>query len=284
MTEFFLKYADQATALKLIKELGFEAADITLFDAAGFWLPNKEMFCENYKEHAKELRVLADSLNLPIVQAHTCFHIHKEGDEEYNKNMLEIQKKSIEICGILGVKNVVIHPWNNWSAEENHEFYKQLLPLAKENNVVICTENMWNWTFEENHALHAACSSPEDFLKHMTTINDPNFGACVDVGHANMFAMVDDVTTPANMIKTLGKYVSCFHIHDNDGVNDSHQTPFTMTLDFESLARAIKEIGYEGDLVLEITNGDCQSLEEVCEKAKLQLEAGKKLVKLIEKQ
>lgn len=283
MTEPFLRFVDQATALKYIKEIGFDAADVTLFDSTGISIPQREMFGEDYIEHAKQLKKFADDLELPLIQSHTCFHIYRENDEEYHKNMIEIQKKSIEICGYLGIKNVVIHPWNRWTAEENAIFYRKLLPLAEKHNVTICTENMFNWNKEKDHALLAACSSPEDFLRHIEVVNHPNFGACVDIGHANMFSMVDKEITPENMIKTLGKHVKCFHIHDNDGVHDRHQTPFTMSLDFEKVMQAMKEIDYKGDIVIEICDNDCNTLDEIYEKAKLQLIAGKKLLELFNK-
>lgn len=280
MTEAFIKFVDQATALKYIKELGFDAADVTLFEGATHYIPNKEMFCEDYLEYAKHIRNIADSLDLPLIQSHTCFPIYRPGDENYHQNMIEIQKKSIQICNILGIKNVVIHPWNRWTPEENKIFYQKLLPTAKENNVIICTENMFNWTVEEHHALLAACSSCENFLEHMEVVNDPNFGACVDVGHANMFSMVDKTINPQNMIKTLNKYVTCLHVHDNDGIEDNHDVPFSRSIDFVKVMKALKEINYQGDLVIEISVRYCDTLEQVIDKAKRSLEAGRKLIEI----
>lgn len=255
MTERLSRYnLTMEECFKYIKEFGYDGVDITLFDKFKNYEPNKEILCRrDYLKHAKELKKVADKLNLKIVQSHTPFPIHIDNNNKYNKEMLEIQKRCIRVCGILGVKNVVIHPWNNWDYVQNKKFYDGLLPLAKKCKVNIVTENMWNLDKKRNRACKAACSHPDDFLKHCTYINDKNFGACVDIGHANMFQF--DNVSPSKMIETLGKYVYCFHIHDNDGVHDNHAVPYTMKLDFDSIIKSIRKINYKGDLVVE-TNLD----------------------------
>ena len=281
MTETFKGLMSQEESLKHIKEFGFDVADITLFKTGDYTKPDPDIFDNDFIQRAKEIKKFADDISLPIVQAHAPFPIHKDGDEEYNITMMDIFKKCLVVCGILGVKNLVIHPWNNWDYKENATFFRKLLPFAKQNNVVICTENMWNWDYEENHALEAACSSPEDFLKHIEEVNDEYLQACVDVGHANMMSMVSKTTTPENMVRVLNKHVKCFHIHDNDGVHDSHETPFTMSLDWDELAKAISDIEYDGDLIIEICGNRNATLEQMLERNKLQVQAARRLVSLI---
>ena len=72
---------------------------------------------------------------------------------------------------------------------------------------------MWNWDTEQGHAKKAACSDGEDFLKHILAVNDENFVACVDIGHAEMKGLN---TSAESMIRTLGSHVAALHIHDND--------------------------------------------------------------------
>lgn len=283
MTGPFKAFVDQKEALKIIKDLGFDAADVTVANFNNFSQLDEDIFDGDYILKAKELKEYADSINLPLIQAHAPFPVYIDNDDEYNSNMMIKLQKSIEVCGILGIKNVVIHPNNNWDKKRNALFFKELIPFAKKYHVIICTENMWNWDKEHNHVSLAACSSPIDYLNHIKEVNDEYLEACVDVGHANMFSMVDKAITPGNMVRTLNKHVKCFHIHDNDGIHDNHETPFTMTLDWEDLARAIKEINYQGDLVIEIVDRDIKSLDEMIAKHRLQYEAGKKLIDLINK-
>ena len=58
-------------------------------------------------------------------------------------------------------------------------------------------------------------------------------------------------TTAVEMIKALDYRLQALHIHDNDKLNDSHQIPFSMNIDFEAIARTLKEIGYKGYYTLE---------------------------------
>ncbi len=282
MTETFKRFLSQEESLKLMKDLGFDVADITLFKTGDFTKPDPDIFNGDYILRAKQIRKYADEIGMPIVQSHAPFPVHIEGNDEYNRYIMGILIKCIEVCGILGVKNLIIHPWNNWNYKENAIFFKKLLPYAKKHNVVICTENMWNWNHDENHAINAACSSPNDFLKHIEEVNDNYLQACVDVGHANMMGKADKDTTPSNMIRTLDNHIKCFHIHDNDGIHDSHETPFTMNLDWDSLAKAIKDINYRGDLIIEICEIKGATFEQMLERNRLQVEAGRRLIKLIE--
>ena len=42
--------------------------------------------------------------------------------------------------------------------------------------------------------------------------------------------------------------MECTHVHDNDGIHDSHTLPFYGTTNWESVMEALAEIGYEGNL------------------------------------
>ena len=46
----------------------------------------------------------------------------------------------------------------------------------------------------------------------------------------------------------------CTHIHDNSGVfnSDDHWLPFSGNVDYERVARQIKESGFQGTLMLEV--------------------------------
>ena len=79
-------------------------------------------------------------------------------------------------------------------------------------------------------------------------MNDPDLVACLDIGHAEMAGLE---TSSEKMILTLGDSLAALHIHDNDLKHDSHQIPFSMQINFDVVVRALKKIGYKGDLTLE---------------------------------
>ena len=126
-----------------------------------------------------------------------------------------------------------------------------VLPMAlaaKDCGVKIATENMWNWNDAKDESCFAACATSESFIEHIDAVNDPYLVACLDIGHAEMRGSGSGA---ANMIRALGHRLQALHIHDNDRWHDSHQIPFSMSIDFAPIAAALKEIGYKGWFTLE---------------------------------
>lgn len=56
------------------------------------------------------------------------------------------------------------------------------------------------------------------------------------------------------MIYALKERLQALHIHDNDRWHDSHQIPFSMSIDFNYVVKALKNINYQGYLTLEASN------------------------------
>ena len=53
------------------------------------------------------------------------------------------------------------------------------------------------------------------------------------------------------MIRALNSRLQALHLHDNDRWHDSHQIPLSMSLDFDAVVSALKEIDYKGYFTLE---------------------------------
>ncbi len=81
----------------------------------------------------------------------------------------------------------------------------------------------------------AACSSAENFKEHLDTVNDDCLVACLDIGHAEMKGAGGGAV---KMIKTLGPKLQALHLHDNDLLHDSHQIPFSMSIDFNAVVKS----------------------------------------------
>ena len=236
-------------AVELVAKAGFDAWDFSMFGMANFdWSTNllkhsdHPLASASYAKFAKELRDIGLANGIECNQSHAPFPLYCE------EMRCDMMKRAIECTAIAGGKICVIHPHNLWNAEENAEIYLNLLPFAKEHGVKLATENMWNWDNEKDEALPAACSHHDDFLKHVEAVNDSYMVACLDLGHAEMRGLD---TTAEKMIHTLGKHLQALHIHDNDKWHDSHQIPFSMDMDFEKIAKALKDIDYQGDFTLE---------------------------------
>ena len=107
---------------------------------------------------------------------------------------------------------------------------------------------MWNWDSKNGHAAPASCSDPKSFLDLLNAVNDDYFVACLDIGHAEMKGLG---TSAAEMIYALNNKLGALHIHDNDKLHDSHQIPYSMSIDYPPIIKALKDIGYSGEFTLE---------------------------------
>ena len=250
-THSLIDLKDLHTILRVIKKAGFDAYDYSMFNM-GEELNNAVNFAfmDDYKEKALELRKYADSIGLVCNQAHAIFPSFFLGNEELTKEKVSQTIKCMEIASILGAKIIVVHPENNATPEENLIFYKTLEPYCKKFNIKIGVENMWNWKKGEPTCCEAACSYPDNYLKHMQLLDSPWFVACVDIGHAEMMPN----TSAPEIIEKLGNYVGALHIHDNDKIHDNHQIPYSNKIDFNAVIEALRDIHYQGDITLEVEN------------------------------
>lgn len=235
-------------AVELIAKAGFDAWDFSMFEMVHYDWKRDEVI-ENghplhgndYAKFAKKLKQIGLDNGIKCNQSHAPFPTSAGPVKDH-------LKRAIECSAIAGAEICVIHPNNFASAEENAEFYLELLPFAKEHGVKIATENMWNWNAKDDCAARAACSHHDDFAAHIKAVNDPYFVACLDIGHAEMKGLG---TSARESILALGPALQALHLHDNDRWHDLHQIPFSMDIDFDEVVRALKQIGYKGYFTLE---------------------------------
>lgn len=244
----FAPYGSTEDILRLVKNSGFTAYDFSLFTDG---LKDRLIDRADYLEAARELRAFADSLGLKCNQSHAPFPSAKKGNEEFNEKTFGEMVRSLYVSGILGAKVCVIHPCDDYSAEENAVMYRRLEPYAREAGVKIGLENIWVWNMEKMEATPSACSDHKDFLKHLSLLDSDVFVACLDIGHAEMRGLN---TSAVEMIKALGTRLQALHIHDNDKHRDKHELPYTDKINFPAIITALKESGYQGDVTLEASN------------------------------
>lgn len=242
------KIIGEEKAIEYYAKAGFDAWDFSMFSMCKYdW--GKNVLLENdhplaggdYLKFARKLKQVGIDNGIICNQSHAPYPTCCAEIRSY-------YKRAIECTAEVGGEICVIHPDNNKTAEENKEIYLELLPFAKEHNVRIATENMWNWDAEKSQSSFAACATPESFNAHLDAVNDEYLTACLDIGHAEMKGSSTDAVT---MIRALGNRLSALHIHDNDKWHDSHQIPFSMDIDFSKVVFALKEINYKGYFTLE---------------------------------
>lgn len=191
----------------------------------------------------------------------------------------EITRRSIIVSGMLGVKWAVIHPVtalvdSKHRLEDNislnHEVYDSTVSLAEKEHVGIAFENMCD---SDNKRRFAATTFE---LKNLVdSWKGANVGACWDIGHGNR-TYVDSVRP----LKEMGSSLKALHVDDNHGVTDEHLLPFQGKVHWEEIMQTLKEIGYQGDFVYELSSNDHMPDALKDEVARLAVEVGEYLLAL----
>ena len=275
-----VKIVGYEKAIALCGQAGFDAWDLSMFSVFSFdWQTRRATLTDHpfggpdYLRYARELRRIGEDHGMVCNQSHAPFPVDCP-------QIRDFLKRAIECTAEAGGRICVIHPDNNKSAEENAQMYWKLLPFAHDCGVKIATENMWNWDDVKDVSSFAACATGEDFCRHIDVVNDPYFVACLDIGHAQMKG---SGTGAVNMIHDLGPRLQALHVHDNDLWHDCHQIPFSMNVDFPAVIRALKDVGYAGDMTLEADGYlHAYTADNILEGMKNLAASGRKLIRLYE--
>ena len=235
---------------KMLRKAGFEAVDAALFT------PGLEEIIQsgNWRSAAEALRETMAQEGLTVYQCHTSMW-----DDTLNWQMkAERIKKELAFAGVLGAQNAVVHPLCPLTVEDplfqldkqtvmemNLQMYRALLPVAQEAGVTVCTENI----FADGVHLEAVpCFST--YAAELNELMDqlPGLKVCLDAGHAVITGQ-----RPGDMVYQFGRRLAALHLHANDHVHDLHIVPFERGgMGWDDFCRALKEVGYQGSVNLEV--------------------------------
>ncbi len=247
-TSAIIKRAGFENAVEMCAKAGFDAWDLSICTLYCYDYEKKD-YVENRStpfdgtplEFVRKLRKIGEDNGIYCNQTHAP-------DPVYVTKAMDVLKRSIEITAELGAKKCVVHPHSRISAEENVEFFSKLVPFAREHDVTLTVENMWDWDAEKGRAFFCNCSTAESYFEHINGVNDEYFAACLDIGHAEMMG---DLTNAKDLIYALGDKIQTLHIHDNDKIHDTHEIPLSMNIDFPPIIKALHDVGYKGDVTVE---------------------------------
>lgn len=233
---------NQTEALELVAKSGFRYVDYSF----GLDYANRTgIFSTEPQRYISMLKEKCCQYGVQYVQAHSPMGTPlADTDESFLKDTISC----IEVCGILGIKNIVVHSGylKNITKQENFkknkEFFKKLFPTAEKYGVNILVENFNKMVSDEFYWIDNA----PDLLEFVEYVNHPLFHVVWDAGHGNHQKMSQE-----EAISMLGKHLKALHIHDNDGVRDLHMCPYFGTLDVGSLMQGLKNIGYDGFFTFE---------------------------------
>lgn len=218
-----------------------------------------ERFFTPHKKAAETAGIRINQMHMPYPS-----YIPNATEEINNYLMRTVAPKSLEICAFWGCPYIVVHGFKlakelgseaaEW--EQTEKFLDSLAPIAKELGITICMENIY--TNMGNHIMEGPCCDVRKAVVRIDQMNE-RYGAevlgfCFDTGHANLIGIDME-----DFITTLGSRLKVLHIHDNDGIGDLHQIPFTFTksrenvssTDWNGFIRGLRNIQFNGVLSFE---------------------------------
>lgn len=227
--------------LEHIHEAGFQYVDYNFGPDYG---RKNDTYGENWQQYVAELKKKATSLGLEFVQAHSPMGRPLVDTEE----MIRCTIRSIEVCGMLGIKNIVVHSgyvkdidkYENF--RRNKEFFLALMDTAEKWDVNILCENFDIMVFDDTYWIDNA----PDLREFLDYVNHPRLHACWDIGHGNMQPL-----SQHEALMLLGKDVYALHVQDNLGAKDTHYIPYLGTVNFDSVMYGLKQINYQGYFTFE---------------------------------
>ena len=241
---------DRKQTIKILADAGFEAIDLGLGEIKkGSGIAPQE----NYKELAADIREYCEREGIAVSQTHAPFYEGRPMPDGF----AEVFPRVVEASAILGAKCVVVHADNWFEAgvefEYNHvrdtiyDFYAPIVELAEKLGVKIALETLFCW----NPEWRRFCSRREEIDDLIARFGTDTVGVCLDTGHwrvAYGSAMTDE-------IRKLKSKIIATHLHDNKGKTDDHMFPFTATASWDGICAALRDVGYDGDVTLELVYG-----------------------------
>jgi len=117
---------------------------------------------------------------------------------------------------------------------------KELLPLAKELNIIIAIENVWN----------KFLLSPLEFARYVDEFDSPFLKAYFDVGNIALYGY------PHDWIRTLNKRIVKVHVKGFDVNKKAFTNLGDGTIDWLEVRRAFSDIKYSGFMNAELGKGN----------------------------
>ncbi len=250
-TNAYLKYSFAETARRLAA-IGYPAVEI-MADVPHAWpafmLP----------EHVQSLRDELAKNNLQISNIN-AFMMHAVGDHrqlywhpswiepDYNYRRVRIDHttRALTLAKDLGAKCITtepggpVGPGESWAAAMKM-FVEEIKPVAdhaERIGVQLLVE-------PEPGLLIETCEQAEEFMGYMTS---PAVGLNFDIGH--QYCVGED---PAVSVKRLAKHVKHVHLEDIAATRvHHHMIPGEGAIDFAPVLKAIKAIGYDGWVTIEL--------------------------------
>lgn len=228
---------------KYAKELGYDGVEVAHFTLC-------DSVTELSKSDREKIRRSADEVGIEVVGIHWVLvspkglHI-SHPDESIRLKTRNYLHELIDFCADIGGHIIVfgspqnrnvVAPFTHQQAwDAAREVFKDCCDHAKDRKVVICIEPLARYMTD-------LINLPEEAVKMIQEIDHPNFRLILDT-----YSMSCEKVDMKKAIEENSKYLA--HVHVND---DNKSWPGSGNIDFKPVAEALKKIGYDGFVSVEV--------------------------------
>ncbi|MFW6080895.1 MAG: sugar phosphate isomerase/epimerase family protein [Desulfosalsimonas sp.] len=208
------------------------------------------------KEHKKEFGRLLDHFGMDLVCHLPTFVSTADLTDTIREASIQETLRSMQTAAELGAIKAVLHPsfihglgamLPDLARQHAEAAMTRLLSEAAGMGLSVCVENM----FPRSLSLVL----PEDFDALLDRF--PEARLTLDTGHANIGGGTERILA---FIRRFPGRISHIHVSDNRGRDDDHLPIGAGTIDFPKVAEALKRIGYNETITLEVFSKDREYL------------------------
>ncbi len=227
--------------IKLILKLGFDYVEV------GIELP--EGAPEIISINKDKISKLIEKFNYPAL-AHTAWWIDfGSGYAPVRRGWVEEAKRDADVAKSIGIKTINFHFYSIGLNGDYKPYHKQIL-----SNIINSLKEVVKYANSQNMTVMLE-NAP--LKRHVIGINEykfvikniPDLKVHLDIGHAFV----------ENGMKSIKEYISTFadklehvHLHDNHGESDEHLPLGVGNINFEKVAKWLKEIKYDKAITFEV--------------------------------
>ena len=223
-----------------LKELGYDAIDVgftrVIYHDDPY--PHEDILDrDDWEKNLDPYIEEAKAVGLKIVSTHLPYRYdYTDTESEKFAYCHPLTVRSLQASEYLGAEWTVVHMK---SVADTVAYVKKLLKDSGVTKIGIALENMFDRPIGDLIEAH-------DILEK----EGVRVGVCFDTGHAHVKKFYDiDV---ADAIMKLGKRIKMLHVHDNMSNGDRHGAPYTGSIKWEKVMKALADVGYEGAFNFEL--------------------------------
>ena len=231
--------------LEAISELNFDYLELTMDPPQAHY--------RMIRQQKKRLLKALDFHNMGLLCHLPSFVSTADLTHSLRKASLNEILKSLDVAAELGCLKMVLHPsyiggLSVFVMDKAREYALESLDTIMERadklGLLLCLENL----FPKTHSL----AEPEDFTEIFEKF--PILNLTLDIGHTHIGDK--EGRRALDFIKMFPDRISHIHASDNFGEEDNHLPVGTGTVNFPEIIKALKEIGYDDTITLEVFSRD----------------------------